>query len=209
MEHRMDYDETTLLANLSKLPIPRILIGTYSPVETEHLIFHDFVRTGSEAVSLLANRGHKRLAIFHSGKDKLRMTGIMFDGFRVGLKRYGIKYEPVMEVTDYNSDGRVCMDELVSRDYMPTGLIMTESFMGGAVEWLGNHKQQGWSPECVGIVSRPEACSSLPPGFVASVLIPVKQIGYEAGLRAKELVDNPDMPASKWSISPLVLSSCD
>ena len=201
-------DESEVLKRLTELPMPLITIGDYDVPAMMNNISFNFIGATVEAVEQLIKRGHKNLALFHSGRQKLYANNEISLGFHIALHKYGIKYNSQMEVTDYNSDGEFCMNELVRRDYKPDGLIMTESFIDGAENWFNCHKRQSSQIECVGIVSRPKHFSSLEPKFFVYMILSAEHLGHEAGLFIKKILKNPGLyplkqktPFSVYSMS--------
>ena len=203
------YDEDQVSANLSKIAIPIITIGKYDSAAVTHCVTYNLSKVTAYAVKQLVDRGHKNLALFYSGKNKLYMNRDISDGFRLGLQKCGINYEPQMEVTDYDSNGEVCMKQLSNNGYSPTGLIMTERFMSGVSKCIGRNKKLRDSTECIGIISNPEMSSSLWPNFAAYLLVPGEHLGYEAGKFAEKIANNPSGPPERYEVPFSILKVVD
>lgn len=192
------HDEERISANLSALPMPVITVGSYDSPTIKNRVSYDLAKITAFSVKRLVDRGHKKLAVFHSGRDKLYLNYEVSEGFHLGLEQCGIKYEPQMEVVDYNSHGEVCMERLYNSDYLPTGIIMTEAFMAGVSQWLESRRKRKESIECVAIVGTPELSTSLLQNFVAYMLIPSRHLGYETGVYAEKVVNDPENALLKY-----------
>jgi len=198
--------ETHILEHLMPLGVPMLVIGNYKLPPSVSCVSFNLVGAVSHAVDELVKRGHRRLALLYSGVRKLDMNRDISLGFRLALRRKGLKYDPVMEATELDSDGYLALSHLAERDYRPTGLVMTERFVPGVLRWCQRHKQQADRLEVVTLTGSEDLITAAEPTFIMHLILPAEQLGYQAGLCARTLLENPQSPPIKRLVPFTVLT---
>lgn len=133
---------------------PFVIVG--KPYEYEKSITHvdnDNFSAGKELTNVLIEHQHRKIA-FIGGATNLFVTLDRQVGYEAALKEAGIPENPDYKIhTEFlESGGREAVEQLISLDHMPTGIIVSDDLIGLGV--LSHLVEKGFSiPDDISLAS--------------------------------------------------------
>jgi DNA-binding LacI/PurR family transcriptional regulator len=76
--------------------LPLVMIDRYYPTVPCDAVLEDNIRLGSDMVEALVRLGHRRIALAGSDESLTTAAFERFAGFRAGLEKHGIPFEPAL-----------------------------------------------------------------------------------------------------------------
>jgi DNA-binding LacI/PurR family transcriptional regulator len=90
------FENTAAFDGLWREGVPLVMIDRYYPTVPCDVVLEDNIRLGSDIVDTLVRLGHRRIALLGADESLTTAAYERFAGFRAGLEKHGIPYEPAL-----------------------------------------------------------------------------------------------------------------
>ncbi|HET7580332.1 MAG TPA: LacI family DNA-binding transcriptional regulator [Bacillales bacterium] len=191
-----------IVSYLQKNALPFVVIGKpFHNVDEITHIDNDNVKAAKEATEYLIKLHHKRIG-FVGGSLDLVVTVDRLSGYEQAIRSTGLPYRDdyIVHEEFLKEGGSEAVNELLSLDAPPTGLVVTDDLMAlGILNTLNEMNIR--VPEDISIVSFNDSLlAQISTPALTSVSIQIFRLGFEAVEALIEKINHPDAEAKRITV---------